>query len=551
MGFVSPGMMFIRPVLANHFCREKAAKYHAAIFSVLVFLLVPVMAIFSSTTSHALGLGTLTLNSHLNQKLNATVPVLLSSSESMHKVRVELASPSEYRQMGLPWKGFLKMVRIEIHGRNSSTPYVKLTTPLAMNAPLLPVVLKTTKEGRGTYFRHYQIFLDPVEMAAIYSNGEPQVVPVKPLSSTDVGRGEIESDGWSRIWRYGPVKAGDSLSEVAYRLRRDKRYSNRQVMLALFEQNPDSFTDGNINHLKKGAWLNVPKGTVVKSYGTPSAMQRLGKLLSRSIHTVADAGNASTPVVKPVQAETLQYSRKISIAKASGAVDTGVTEGVNREAFEKLDSIHEEMMSGKLQMTDLGKTVANLDRSVTAVQEEMKSLKADVNMLKAKAAVPPSQSFNYWMAAFFVVLTALIAMLVSLYNRRRIQKEWDQKRVSDGKKSKAASTTAEVVKAKVVEQPESGIAPLANKIEESLSRCDFDKAEQLLEAAEKKEPDSLRLAALKAQLYHETERDELRNELINSVSESADKKRWEEFCKILPTHVWNACFGDGSADGGQ
>ena len=78
--------------------------------------------------------------------------------------------------------------------------------------------------------------------------------------------------------------------------------------------------------------------------------------------------------------------------------------------------------------------------------------------------------------------------------------------------------------------------------------CSSD-LEQLINAADQKAPDSLRLAALKAQLYHETERIELRNDLINNISESSDKQRWEEFCKVLPTHVWNACFGEGSADG--
>ena len=95
-------------------------------------------------------------------------------------------------------------------------------------------------------------------------------------------------------------------------------------------------------------------------------------------------------------------------------------------------------------------------------------------------------------------------------------------------------------------QPVAEIDALANNIEESLSHCNYEQVEQLLVEAEQQSPDSLRLAALKAQLYHETERYDLRDGLINSISESSDKQHWESFCKILPTHVWNGCFGDGS-----
>lgn len=554
--------------------------------------LIVMLLLFASTPSYALGLGTLTLNSHLNEKLDATVPLLLSDSETMKKVSVTLASPAEYRQMGLPWNGFLKLVRVEIHNRMSGTPYVKLVSPLAVNAPLLSLVLKTSKEGRGTYFRHYQVFLDPNEMPALYDR-KPEVLAINnasdtPLVSIDNGSDGDNSGDWARIWRYGPVKAGDSLSEVAYRLRKDKRFSNKQVMLALYEGNPESFANGDINHLKKGAWLQVPRGEVVTSYGSAAAMQKFSRLLASSPSTGTSTTMAEVkPAPSASTSEELQYSGNITLNKASGTpVSSASAQGVDTAAIQKLDAIHEEMMSGKLQMTDLGNTVASLGKSVSGIEKEMKTLKADVIMLKAKAeASSSSEGFNYWMAGFFVVLTAFGVAVISLLNRRQVKGAWEKpaeeatapaassavtkKAVVEVKEEKVSELTSEV-KAKVPEtlslepvapaavsieskpSPEVEASPeltlenetLANKIEESLGHCDYEKAEQMLQAGERQYPDSLRLAALKAQLYHETEREELRNELINNISESSDKKRWEEFCKVLPSHVWNACFGD-------
>jgi len=91
------------------------------------------------------------------------------------------------------------------------------------------------------------------------------------------------------------------------------------------------------------------------------------------------------------------------------------------------------------------------------------------------------------------------------------------------------------------------VVQLLNQAESSLGQCDFEHAEKILQQIADKWPDSLKGLALKAQLYHETDRLEQRNDLINSISEASDEQRWERFCYFLPSHVWNACFGDGSA----
>jgi len=79
------------------------------------------------STSYAMGFGTLTLKSHLSEKFNADVPLLLAGAETMKKLNVSVASMAEYRQMGLPWQQQLKMIRVEIHGRHTDLPYLTLS----------------------------------------------------------------------------------------------------------------------------------------------------------------------------------------------------------------------------------------------------------------------------------------------------------------------------------------------------------------------------------------------------------------------------------------
>ncbi|EPN4000846.1 FimV/HubP family polar landmark protein [Vibrio parahaemolyticus] len=57
---------------------------------------------------------------------------------------------------------------------------------------------------------------------------------------------------------YGPVEEGDSLSEIVLKLS-PQGVSLNQAMIALYTYNRDAFFDDNINYLKAGAFLSLPK----------------------------------------------------------------------------------------------------------------------------------------------------------------------------------------------------------------------------------------------------------------------------------------------------
>lgn len=60
------------------------------------------------------------------------------------------------------------------------------------------------------------------------------------------------------VSRLGPLSAHDTLWRLAAQVRPDPRVNIYQVMFALYQKNPDSFLDSNFNHLKPGAYLDVP-----------------------------------------------------------------------------------------------------------------------------------------------------------------------------------------------------------------------------------------------------------------------------------------------------
>ncbi len=582
----------------------------------VVLLSMPVQA-------HALGFGKIVLESHLNQNLKATIPMLLNASDDVNTIRIELASAVEYKQLGLQWQPQLSLIRVSLHAKHSDQPMVQLTSAVLMHAPMLSILLKAKKSGRGTYFKHYQLLLDSAEIKALRAR-QPGLTAIRPQSKSVEAVASVDDDRWARIWRYGPVQRGDSLSVIAYRLRTDKRYSNRQVMLSLYENNRAAFGGGDINRLIKGVWLNVPKAAVVEQYSSPASMQKLAQLLARQhvagsptgSATKADVAKVSVSKVnvlaksnvkkadsvsvaaKPKASSSLRYSGKISM---QGMDDAKTVTALKQGFDQQFGSIHQRLMAGKLQMTHLDETVSALHVSMQVVKQDIQSIKHDISIIKIRTNGPSNTSFMTWQLVLIVVLMLVIALLLLIMLRKNKhemkpvisaahQADKHQSDVEDVQRSDAYvdaphghSSSPEPVEQEHKQQQDHDVeftpsslelpvlktaadasdtdelslsaepAPLAeaviqllNQIEESLGQCDFDKAEKILHQVQDKWPDSLRASALQAQLFYETDRLADMNDLINNISTTSDEQRWEQFCYFLPSHVWNACFGDGA-----
>ncbi|MDQ6996780.1 MAG: FimV/HubP family polar landmark protein [Mariprofundus sp.] len=539
---------------------ERGAAFRGHLTLALLVACLPTAAL-------ALGFGSLSLSSHLNQALNADVPIILNTSDDIDKVHVALASQNEYRQLGLKWQPDLARVKVILQAKHSDRPYIALRSAGAIHTPILSILLKANKTGRGTYFKHFQLLMDPVESTAL----RQQQPVVMALRSTPVHSEPSETmpvpvaadAGWARIWRYGPVRAGDSLSEIAYRLRRDKRFSNRQVMLSLYEKNPNGFVDGDINLLKQGAWLTVPRGNVVKQYGDQASMQKISQLLTRtepSTHAIQtprlkpEPKLASKPKAKhkatpsasasPGQtAQQLRYSGSISVNGATADKLADDLKTVKSGFDQQFESMHADMMAGKLQMADLGKTVSNLNQSVQVIKQDIHSLKKDVAIIKSRTEHPVSESFSNFQLALFALLAAIFGALMAVFLRKKpiATPEPASTEVLSTQDGASNDKTASTLIADEAIQ-------LLNRAEENLGKCDYEQTGKILRQIDKLTPGSVRASALKAQLFHETDRHTERNNLINSISEASDKQRWERFCQLLPSHVWNACFGDETGD---
>ena len=66
------------------------------------------------------------------------------------------------------------------------------------------------------------------------------------------------------LGRHGPVQASETLYRIALKYRQPG-VTVSQMMMSIFEANPDAFHKGNINRLKLGSTLTIPDPDSVSS----------------------------------------------------------------------------------------------------------------------------------------------------------------------------------------------------------------------------------------------------------------------------------------------
>jgi len=226
-------------------------------------------------TAGALGLGEITLRSALNQPLVAEIPVALDASDSLDELSVQLASSATFERFGLDKPRFLEDLRFTVQP-DGARAVVRVTSTQPVSEPFISLLLDVSWP-QGRLLREYTVLLDPPAFASPDGqapNGSstatlpaaagpaaaapairrpPASANIAPPQSPATGSLTTRPDGET----YGPVQSNETLWAISERLRANSPVSLNQMMVALYQTNPEAFA-GNINRLRRGAILRVP-----------------------------------------------------------------------------------------------------------------------------------------------------------------------------------------------------------------------------------------------------------------------------------------------------
>lgn len=278
----------------------------------------------------ALSLGSIQIQSSLNQPLLATIPLLPSPGEQIDdSVIVRIASNADYTRAGIERIDFLSDIRLEL-----GDGQVLLSSIRPVPEPYFDLLLEVKSSG-GRLLRQYTLLLDPQGSNASGTRG---VVVAKPQASNEPGRFETYSRGdvggtrlrnrpavedyhttvpggdaaraastapSSGARTYGPVKAGETPASIAARIRSNDSVTLDQVIVALFQENPTAFGK-DLTSLRAGSILRIPSDQAIGAVDPDSAKSRIA-----SARSTPAATGSSEPA-----------SPKSAAAKAGGAADS-------------------------------------------------------------------------------------------------------------------------------------------------------------------------------------------------------------------------------------
>ena len=502
--------------------------------------------------AHAFSFGVTEVHSHLGEPLDIRVPLLLEREEHARSVFVSLAKQEVYAQWGLASYMDVSALHIQVHHEEQRI-YAEITSSQPMMMALISLIIEA-KQGRHHYLKQVKVFLDPPSSQAVahiypkheaLPSSEPLLsVPMQHIThTTPPSTLPDTSQGWARTWRYGPVRAGDSLSTIAYRLRRDKRWSNHQVMLALYRNNVDAFVQQDMNRLKSGVWLDVPRDERLRVLlSRPASEQERMHATKSQSHAVA-----SKPEAKP----KLHFVGHISAQMAGGTPHVTLSEDVALVKG-RLDQLYEQSMHAGLRMDGMDATLLDMQHTVQGIEQHVAQLSKQQQSLEqymhdwSQQSREPLPAWLWWFGGGLLLLNALgFVFLYRNISERHASLEQEGAQPSEeGDGVRIQPQTMQVRRSQ-----QDSIDNQIYDMEQALEHQDYARAEACVEHMPEEGEHHVRVQALKVRLYHESDRISERNQYVQQQRKRLNEAQWRAFCDHLPSAVWQSLLVAGVVEG--
>jgi pilus assembly protein FimV len=137
--------------------RARGSVYGLGLIVALAFVLPGV--------AHALGLGSLKVNSALNEPLNAEIDLTSASKKELKSLNVGLAGRREFNDAGVNRAAFLTDIKFTIAKRLDGRPFLQLTSEQPIREPFLHFLVQVEWAG-GRIVREFTALIDPPYMLA-------------------------------------------------------------------------------------------------------------------------------------------------------------------------------------------------------------------------------------------------------------------------------------------------------------------------------------------------------------------------------------------------
>ncbi|MEA3197496.1 MAG: pilus assembly protein FimV [Gammaproteobacteria bacterium] len=354
------------------------------------------------SSSWALGLGEIHLNSALNEPMKAEIDLIAATPDELAALRASLAGRDAFTRYGIDRPPFLSTLTFKVGKGKDGRDALLVRSVDAIPEPFVTFLVEVNW-ARGRLMREYTVLLDP----PVYTPGET-ASSAAPVTAATVGAASASAPAHRTapapaappVANRGPaasqsaadtapapaaarsgsryqVAEGDTLAKIARTLRADlpggvgKPADVDQTMMALYRANPDAF-GGNINILRRGTVLRVPGADEVAALNQSEATGEVRRQMDawRS----ASGGEASG------------HLRLVTPSAGGGA--TGTT-GTGAPGTGNANAGNGEAQALRDRVKDLEGQLAESHRLIDIRNSELSALQRKLGVAPAPASAAP------------------------------------------------------------------------------------------------------------------------------------------------------------------
>src|SRR5207342_2064845 len=426
-------------------------------------VLATILALLAGPAA-ALGLGQIQVKSQPGQPLLAEIPIISSDPAELQGLEVRLAPPETFERVGLqPPTDDVSALHFEPALDARGNPVIRVTSAVPLHQPLLTFLVEVNSNGIRLV-REVSALLDaprtvaapmqpPIQAPAVAPSNtivRPVEAPVAtaplpesvsaptpvvpapapaPITAIPPPPAAIHAPvavaapapAIAPAAEYGPVRQGQTLSQIAGQLDTAPGYSLDQTMLALLRTNPDAFIGDDINRLKQGAVLRVPQADELSRYSASQAAavvrEQVANWREARRPTPQPAAVAGAPATPVAQASTTPSSNnnkpaprvtdarlEIVPPSASNGRRAGTRSGIDaggegdmlrqqlQETKETLAARDAEVQELKTRVADLEKLQQQQQQLLTMKNSELAAAQQNLAKTNQAAAAPVAQA---------------------------------------------------------------------------------------------------------------------------------------------------------------
>ena len=392
----------------------------------------------------ALQLGDIKVNSTQDQKLNASIKLTLSDNESLDDLNPSVAGKEAYISRSID--------RFDIHSdikmiikKTAKGAVLLLSSNLLVKDPFIDLLIQIDS-SKGRNYAEYTVLLDPPppgqEIKKEESKPAPKAVE-KPAPKV------VEKPAPKAVEKPAPKaverknvksKAGQTLYQIA-RNNKPSKVTIEQMVVAIFQINPKSFSKSNLNGLLVGQSLELPKENYFESLSYFEARKILReqnkewKLLKTKAQPkkINISNDISENKIKLLEQELAETKRKLLektneiTEKQKPEVETNIPK--KKAEPKKAEPKKLEAVSGDEKQEDVREPKLN---QAETFKSSISNPKDDIiNEIILENEENKKELSTLHMLLLTGLLVSLIGLLVTLSRRRKAKQTLDSKIYAD------------------------------------------------------------------------------------------------------------------------